>query len=206
MKRVPVSLLVIALALRCMPEQHVHPKPQRATSIGPVLTSQDRDFLERATKGNNGEIAIGGLATKRALRPEVLQFGAMMVSDHRAANAQLGAVARQLGIHALPTSLGDHQAAYDRLIDRRRDPFDSEFMQVMIDDHTQAVLLYRGEVAGGVDPRLRQYAAAMLPKIEAHLAHAKSLAAIAEPRQEGTEPPTPDAMTKPPGSTAPREP
>jgi putative membrane protein len=204
--RAALSLALAALTLHCMPEQQVHPKPRSATTKGPVLTAQDRDFLERATQGNNGEIAVGGLVHGRALRPEVVQFGQMMVNDHRAANAQLGAVARQLGIHALPSSLGEHQAAYDRLIDRRGDPFDREFMKVMIDDHTQAVLLYRGELSGGVDPRLKQYAAAMLPKIQAHLAHARSLAALAEPRQEGTDPPTPDATTKPPGSTVPREP
>lgn len=211
MKRVASSLAIVALAvgalaLRCMPEQQVHPKPRRTASKGPVLASQDRDFLERATQGNNGEIAIGGLPAGRALRPEVLQFGQRMVRDHRAANAQLGAVARQLGIHALPSSLGEHQAAYDRLIDRNGDPFDSEFMKVMIDDHNQAVLLYQGAIRSVVDPRLKRYAVATLPTIQAHLAHAKSLAALAEPRQEGTKPPTPDAMTTPPGSTAPREP
>jgi putative membrane protein len=177
MKRAILVLMLAACALHCMPDQQAHPKPRRGPSNGPVLATQDRDFLERATEGNNGEIAIGGLVDRRAQRAEVVQFGHMMVADHRAANAQLGAIARQLGIHALPSSLGEHQAAYDRLIGRKGEPFDSEFLKVMVGDHTQAVLLYRGEVSAGVDPRLKQYAAAILPKIEAHLAHAKTLAA-----------------------------
>ena len=204
--RAALAIALAALALRCMPDQHAHPVPKNAMAKGPVLPAQDRDFLERAVQGNNGEIAIGRLVTGRAMRPEAVQFGQLMVSDHRAANAQLGAVARRLGINALSTSLGEHQAGYDRLLDRRGDPFDREFMKVMIDDHNQAVLLFQGEAANGADPRLKQYAAAILPTIQAHLAHAKSLSALAEPRQEGTKPPTPDASTTPPGSTAPREP
>lgn len=205
MKRSALVILVVATALRCSPDQHAHPVPKPAPQRGPVLTAQDRDFLERANEGNNGEIAIGRLVRERAMRPEVAQFGEMMVNDHRAANGQLGAIARQYAI-ALGTSLGEHQSGYDRLVNRKGDPFDKEFMRVMIGDHQQAVLLYQGEVAGGVDPLLKQYAAQTLPKIQAHLAHAQSLAQLAEPRQEGTQPPTPDAKQKPPGSTAPREP
>lgn len=198
-----VPLLVVAL--RCGPDQHAHPKPALPAQRGPVLASQDRDFLERAAQGNNGEIATGGLVHGRALRAEVVQFGEMMVTDHRAANAQLGGIARRYSI-ALPTSLGEHQAGYDRLISRSGDPFDDEFARVMIGDHQQAVLLYQGAVASVVDPLLRQYAAATLPKIQAHLAHAKTLAPLAEPRQEGTRPPNAEAFTKPPRSTAAREP
>lgn len=205
MRRLAPATALLVLALRCTPDQHAHPQPKPPAPKGPVMTAQDRDFLERATQGNNGEIAIGGLVHGRALRGEVVQFGDMMVADHRAANAHLGTIARRHGI-ALPTSLGEHQANYDRLIDRRNEPFDQEFMRVMIADHQQAVILYQGAVASVVDAQLRQYAAATLPKIQAHLAHAKRLSAIAEPRQEGTNPPTPDAMIKPPGSTVPNEP
>lgn len=147
-----------------------------------MLTSQDRDFLERAVQGNNGEVAIGGLVHGRASRGDVVQFGEMMVADHRAANAQLGAIARRRKI-ALPTSLGEHQANYDRLIDRKGNPFDEEFARVMVADHQQAVLLNQGALASLADPLLRQYATAMLPKIQAHLAHAQSMVAPAEVRQ-----------------------
>jgi len=174
-----LAAALCVVALHCSPDQHAHPKPAPAAK-GPELAAQDRDFLERAVEGNNGEIAIGGLVHGRALRAEVVQFGGMMVTDHRAANARLGAIARERHI-ALPASLGDHQAGYDRLLDRKGDPFDREFVKVMIADHQQAVLLYRDAVTSVVDPLLRQYAAATLPKIEAHLAHAKSMAALAEP-------------------------
>jgi cytochrome c len=169
-----------SVALRSSPDRHAHPIPPPTSAEGPVLASQDRDFIERATEGNNGEIAIGGLVHGRALNAGVVQFGDQLVADHRAANARLGAIARQRAI-ALPGSLGDHQAVYDQLIDRKGEPFDRKFVTSMVDDHEQAVQLYRGELASGVDPLLRQYAATTLPTIEAHLAHAKSLAALAPP-------------------------
>ena len=52
----------------------------------------------------------------------------------------------------------------------------------MIEDHQQAVRLYRSAVTNVVDAELRGYAATTMPKIEAHLAHAQALAQIAEPR------------------------
>ena len=199
MRRLALPLL-LSFALHCSPDQHAHPIPRSTSPKGPVLTAQDRDFLERAAEGNKAEVAIGTLVHGRALRPEVLQLGEMVVADHKAANAQLAMLAARHAI-VLPTSLGDHQAGFDRVVDRKGDPFDSEFVKVMIEDHQQAVRLYRGALTSVVDAGLRGYAAATLPKIEAHLAHARTLAQIAQPPQEGTRPPTPDARTLPPGST-----
>jgi putative membrane protein len=135
----------------------------------------------------------------------VTQFGQMLVADHKAANAQLAAIAARKAI-ALPSSLGDHQAGFDELVDRKGEPFDKEFIRIMLADHQEAARLYRSAATNVVDPDLRAYAAATLPKIEAHLAHAQSLAAIAEPRQESTIPPTPDATRIPPRSTVRPEP
>jgi putative membrane protein len=199
MRRLALPLALL-FALRCSPEQHAHPVPRSSAPKGPVLASQDRDFLERAAEGNKAEVAIGTLVHGRALRPEVVQLGDMVRTDHKAANDQLAMLAARHGI-ALPTSLGDHQAAFDQVVDEKGEPFDSDFVKVMIEDHQQAVRLYRGALASVVDPGLRAYAAATLPKIEAHLAHAIGLANVAKSPQEGTLPPTPDAQQLPPRST-----
>ena len=168
--------LLVLLALACSPEtaQHAHPRRSGATPA-PVLAPQDRDFLERATEGSNAEITTGSTATRQAWRAEVKAFGQRMVTDHSAMREQLKAIAKRYHI-ALPTSLGEHQASYDRIVDLRYDRFDHEYMQVMVEDHDMALELFRGEAAGGADPTLRAFAAAQVPVIEAHLAHAKALA------------------------------
>jgi putative membrane protein len=177
------TFLITALLLllgACSPDtsQSAHPRPPERPSPSAPLASQDRDFLERAAQGNNGEIAMGSLVDGHAVRAEVIALGRMIAADHRSAQQQLAAIAAKKRI-ALPSDLGDHQANYDALVDLQRDDFDRAFVRVMLNEHSQAIELFRGEASGGADPDLKAYAAATLPKLEAHLAHAKALAAIA---------------------------
>jgi putative membrane protein len=175
MRRILIAVATV-LAAACSPDiaQDAHPG-RGLTSNGPVLAPQDREFLERAAEGSNGEVAMGRLAASRGLRPDVRDFGQRMVVDHTTMNARLTAIAATHRI-ALPTSLGEHQAGYDRLVDLQREAFDQEFLQVMNEDHDMAYRLFRSEVAGGVDPELKAFAAWALPTIEAHLAHTKAAA------------------------------
>jgi predicted outer membrane protein len=46
--------------------------------------------------------------------------------------------------------------------------FDQRYMQVMIEDHEQAVRLFRQEADAGHDLQLKQFAQKALPTIEEH--------------------------------------
>ncbi|HYC88722.1 MAG TPA: DUF4142 domain-containing protein [Thermoanaerobaculia bacterium] len=170
-------ILLAVLLVACTPdvEQHAHPRRSSGNPPSPILPSQDRDFLEHATEGSNAEIEIGKLARARGVRPEVRAYGERMIADHTAINQRLAAIAKKHRI-ILPTSLGDHQLSYDRLVDLHRDRFDKEFLQIMVEDHDQAAELFRRQAAGGADPELKAFAAQTHPLIVAHLDHAKSLA------------------------------
>jgi putative membrane protein len=165
-------LIALLLLASCSPDtsQQAHPQPRAELAPSAALPSQDRDFLERAAEGSNAEIAMGALADPRSSRPDVISFGHMMVTDHSAANAQLAAIAAAHRI-SLPTSLGEHQQNFDRIVDLKREDFDREFKRAMVGDHQEAVELFRAEAANGTDAALKAFAAATLPKIEAHLAH-----------------------------------
>ena len=170
-------VLIALLFCACTAEtrQSVHERPPQK-SAGTYLASQDNDFLNRAAQGSNAEIAIGALARTHTSRADVIAFGEQMVRDHSAANARLSVIAASKHI-TLPTSLGDNQQGFDRVADLRGEDFDREFIKVMVDDHNGASLLFKGEAEGGADPDLRAFAASTLPVIEAHLQHAKSIAA-----------------------------
>jgi putative membrane protein len=171
------ALACLLLLFACSPksDQQAHPQPPVQPAPSANLASQDRDFLERAAEGSNAEIAMGALVDSHASRAEVIAFGKLMVTDHTAINQQLAAIAKAKRI-SLPTSLGEHQQNFDRIVDLYRDEFDREFARAMRGDHQDAVRLFREEASGGVDPELKAFAAATLPKIEAHLRHAEGLA------------------------------
>jgi putative membrane protein len=202
MRRIVAAMIFLAA---CSPDvtQHAHLRPREPLTPGAQpLASQDRDFIERAAQGGNAEIKIGGLAPERALRPEVIAYGRMMVDAHSSSNRELTAIADTKRI-VLPSSLGDNQASFDRVADFKLDPFDREFVKVMVEDHQMAAQLFQNEANGGSDPALKSFAAATLPMILDHLAKAKALAASIPPvPQPLTNPPEPDAVKPPPASTA----
>ncbi|MFL6248895.1 MAG: DUF4142 domain-containing protein [Thermoanaerobaculia bacterium] len=170
------ALACLLLLMACSPniEQQAHPQPPVQPAPSADLASQDRDFLERAAEGSNAEVSMGALVDRHGLRGEVIAFGKLMVTDHTAINQQLTAIAKAKHI-SLPTSLGEHQQNFDKIVDLYRDDFDREFARAMLGDHQEAVRLFRDEASGGVDPDLKAFAAATLPKIEAHLQHAEEL-------------------------------
>lgn len=171
-----LALAALLALVGCTPntEQHAHARPPAEAQL-PVLAPQDREFFERAAEGSNAEIAIGVLGRDRGVRPEVRAFGQRMVADHSAINARLAAIAARYRI-VLPTSLGDHQASFDRVVDHHREQFDEEFMKVMVDDHHAAFELFRSQASGGLNPELKAFAVETLPTIATHLEHAKALA------------------------------
>lgn len=173
--RVVAILLMAAVTAACNPRQESHPLPRNdRTRDAAPLEPQDRDFLEKAAQGNQAEYAAGGLAAHRTRNASVIAYGRMMVAEHGNANVRLGLIARERRI-AIPHSLGEQQQSYDRLVDLRDAAFDAEFARVMVEDHQVALRVYQAEVTGGSDPLLRNYAASMVPRIEAHLAQAKLL-------------------------------
>ena len=176
------ALLAALLFVACAPEtaQQAHPRPMPRPDASAPLTPQDRDFLERAAQGNNAEIAMGLLVNGHAVRSEVIALGRMIAADHKGAQQRLAVIAAKKHI-ALPSNLGEHQSSYDRLVDLQRDDFDRGFIQTMLDEHSMAIELFKAEANGGADPDLKAYAAASLPNLESHLAHARALVALAEP-------------------------
>jgi putative membrane protein len=179
------SLIAILLVAACSREAHqvTHPvNPDLAPPKSQQLAPQDREFLERAAEGNNPEIAMGAIAETHALQAEVVAFGRRMVADHDAMRTELIHIAKSKKIE-IPISLGDHQHNYDRVIDKRLDPFDREFIRVILADHQQAEELFREASMSLADPQLKSFAAAKLALIHAHLEHAKSLKAIIEVQQ-----------------------
>src|SRR5438874_8338377 len=65
-------------------------------------------FANNAAQGGMAEVEMGRLATQRAGDASVREFGARMVSDHSAANAELKAIAAKKGMQ-LPSEVNSSQ-------------------------------------------------------------------------------------------------
>jgi putative membrane protein len=120
------------------------------------------------------EVQLGQLAQQKGQSDQVKQFGERMVQDHTQANEQLKSIAQAKGI-ALPASLDDkHRKHLDKMQNLSGAEFDREYMKHMVNDHQKAVKLFKRQADRGADPDLKAFAASTLPKLQDHLAMAKS--------------------------------
>lgn len=139
------------------------------------LSDADREFIKKAAIGGASEVELGTLATQRASRPAVRDFGAKMVKDHGAMNAELATLAKSKGVE-VPTALdAEHQAVRDRLMSLQGSDFDRAYMQEMVKDHTQDVAEFEKASQAASDAELRGWAAAKLPTLREHLALARDV-------------------------------
>ena len=139
------------------------------------LSDADRQFIVQAAQGGAAEVELGTLATQRAARPVVKEFGAKMVKDHGAANAELATLARAKGVDVSTTLDSAHQAVRDRLMAVQGADFDRLYMQEMVKDHTQDVAEFEQASQTAADPDVRSWATAKLPTLREHLALARDI-------------------------------
>jgi putative membrane protein len=139
------------------------------------LSDADREFIRKAAHGNIAEVELGTVASQRATRPMVKEFGLKMTKDHGAANAELATLARAKGAEMPATLDPAHQAVRDRLMALQGAEFDRAYMQAMVQDHTQDVAEFEKATQTLADQDLRAWAAKTLPVLREHLALARDV-------------------------------
>ena len=140
-------------------------------------------MIERAKKnaaeGGMSEVELGQLAQQKATNPTVKDFGAMMVTDHTAANDKLKAVAAAKQV-SLPDSPSLMQKASKKKLDMMSgDSFDKSYVKSMIEDHKADIKQFQKEATQGKDPEVKAFAVATLPTLKVHLQKIQSIASSA---------------------------
>jgi putative membrane protein len=76
----------------------------------------------------------------------------------------------------LPTSLdSEHQKMLDELKAKSGKEFDSNYDQIQVEAHEDAVALFDAYAKDGDDPELKRWAAKTLPHLKQHLTMAEKL-------------------------------
>lgn len=136
----------------------------------------DSEFLVAAAENDLMEIEIGKLAASKGTHAEVKSFGNMLVADHTKSANQMKPFAEKLGV-ALPTAITEKgRERYNKLNDQKPGKdFDQKFADMMVEDHEDAVKKMQKASENGNDPEVKAWAASMVPTLQAHLEHAKTL-------------------------------
>lgn len=143
-----------------------------------------REFVNRMGAAGLAEVALGKLASERAMDADVKAFAQMMVRDHSRADDELSKIASQLNIQ-MPTQLDPvHRELVDRL-SKLKGEFDREYMAAMVKGHEDVAGLLRSFTSAdrpiGTSGRARgeqalmEWAMKTMPTVERHLERARQI-------------------------------
>jgi putative membrane protein len=95
-----------------------------------------------------------------------------MVDDHSAAAVRFKEAVLDAKLAMPPDKLdARHQAIVEELAGKNGDDFDKAYVEAQYKAHVETVELFKGYAEAGEDTRMREFAAELLPALQAHLDH-----------------------------------
>lgn len=120
------------------------------------VNAADKAFLLQTYIAGRAEIDAGSLAVKKTSNPFVRDFGQRIVADYNLAQADLLAVARELGL-----SLNDTAAIYSESAANLRElsgySFDTAYVNSRVRTHLVSLNTFQEELNKGNNPYVRYY-------------------------------------------------
>lgn len=142
------------------------------------IDKADADLLQDIARANIAEIESGKLASQKAKSPAVKKFAQMMVTDHTKGLNEVKTVAAAKGVDLPKSPDAMHKAAALEFKALRGDTFDSRYVkQAGVGDHEATEKLLQKTQAEAKDADVKALADKMLPVVQAHLGHAREMAA-----------------------------
>jgi len=140
-----------------------------------ATASTPQEFATMAAQSNMLEIESSRVALEKAQSDEVREFAQKMVDDHTKAGEEMTQAAAGDGVNDVPKSLdAAHEQMLTQLEQASADQFDSQYVQMQLAAHQQAVALFSSyaEQQG----TLADFAEKTLPTLQEHLEQVQQLA------------------------------
>jgi putative membrane protein len=141
------TTFALALTVACSGNgQHAHGTGTQSAvgttgdQTAPEVSRGDRNFVSDMLADGNAEVELGKLAEQKASSPQVKRFARMMVEDHSKAGDQLKQIAGTYDIQPdTAKNSDDAQDLMNKLSKLNGAEFDREYMNAMVDNHSNAV-------------------------------------------------------------------
>jgi putative membrane protein len=145
--------------------------PQTAAASTTAAT-----FLPVVAASNQFEIESSTLALSKSGSKAVKDFANRMVVDHNLAGSKFKQALTDAKLSPPPEKLdAKHQAILDKLRAANGAAFDAAYIEAQTSAHIEAVDLFKAYAKDGDNPRLKAFAADVLPTLQGHLEHVKKL-------------------------------
>ncbi len=142
------------------------------------ISRTDTRFIQDEAAAGAALVNIAAVGEKKAQREDVKNFAAMLVADHSKANTELAALAAAKGVDLSSepaAKYGDMQEKLERTSDAQ---FDKAFLAMVVKAHEKCVKNFTDASTDAQDGDLKDWAAKMLPGLQAHLGEAEKLGSM----------------------------
>jgi putative membrane protein len=121
-------------------DNKVTPKMMNDTVVtNDTIVENDANYLVYATEVNLYQIEVGKLALQKALNADVKDFARMLIDDHTKSLEELKVLANKKAL-TMPTTIPEEMTSdLEMLKGKATVDFDKEFINMMADDHENAV-------------------------------------------------------------------
>jgi putative membrane protein len=147
------------------------------------LFSKDKKFIKDAASYGIFEVQLGEIAQERGESQGVKDFGALMVTDHLKANAELNQIAKKNNVTVSDQLEPKDKKTIDRLLKLTGADFDYEYTKVMVKDHKKNSAVFKKAIQELKNPDLKNFALKTEQVIEGHLKQAEYLASKFEEKR-----------------------
>uniref|UniRef100_UPI00403A3231 DUF4142 domain-containing protein n=1 Tax=Variovorax sp. BK018 TaxID=3450241 RepID=UPI00403A3231 len=142
------------------------------------LVAADASMLKDIAQANIAEVETGKLALEKSSSAEIKKFAQMMVDDHSKGLADVKTLASAKGTELPDSPDAKHKAVALEFKALSGGVFDSRYVkQAGVGDHEATEKLLKKTQAEAKDADLKALAGKMLPVVQTHLQHARTLEA-----------------------------
>lgn len=148
------------------------------------LNSADERFIQNEAASGVALVKLAELGAKRATRPEVKDFAAMIVEDHNKASADLKTLAASKGVELPSEASSKSDDLYKKLENTSDADFDKKFLSTVVSGHEKTIKNFTKASEDAEDSEVKAWATRMLSGLQAHLEKAESLTAMSTAKMD----------------------
>lgn len=148
-----------------------HPGPAHTT-----IRYNDAQLVEKSVMAGIRIIQASEAAQTKASDPDILQFAARLIADHRSANQELMNLAAAANIPVPTDAYPDKREVMEAVNERAGPEFEKGYIRDMVKDHMKALSLYKKGVSAADNEQLSSFFKRRLPGLQGHLDRARMLA------------------------------
>jgi putative membrane protein len=177
-----LNIILLALVYACLLQACSNDENRRneAGTLNLVADAEDAKFTVDADNFFRGEVELGRLAMQKGSDKRVRNFGAMMVKDYNKIDGKLISLVQKKKIK-LPAAIDSvEQKGVDSLGKKSGRDFDNAYINYMIVEHKQAIVVFTDASKHRYDEDIKKFAHKYTNNLKRHL---ESIDAIKESMQ-----------------------